>query len=168
MTIHSTGEKILSSLAMTKQPNSRHCFGCGVDNACGLAMTFYESEPGHVMAEYTVPDQYQGYPGIVHGGIVFTMLDEVLGRVTMVGDHTMFTMTAKVEIRFRKPVPTGEPLQIQGRLERKRGRLYFASAELRLPDGSIAAETKGMLAEVPHQAFDAEQLEELGWKVYPD
>ena len=158
----------MSSKVRTKQPNSRHCFACGVENTYGLGMMFYEVGAGQVLAEYSVPDIYQGFPGIVHGGIVFTMLDEVLGRVSMVGDPTKFTMTAKVEVRFRKPVPTGEPLQIHGRVDRRRGRMAFASAELRLPDGSIAAEAKGMMAEVPDQAMDAEQLDELGWKVYPD
>jgi acyl-coenzyme A thioesterase PaaI-like protein len=162
------GEKNLTDTAKIKQPNSRNCFGCGLDNAYGLGMTFYEVEPGSVMAEYTVPDHYEGYPGIVHGGIVFTMLDEVLGRVPMVGDHTRFVMTAKAEVRIRKPVPTGEPLQIHGRVDRRRGRMSFASAELRLPDGSIAAEAKGLMAEVPDQVMNAEQLGELGWKVYPD
>jgi acyl-coenzyme A thioesterase PaaI-like protein len=162
------GEKNLSSKVKTKQPNSRHCFACGVDNACGLGMTFYEVEQGRVLAEYSVPEIYQGFPGIVHGGIVFTMLDEVLGRVTMVEDHSKFTMTAKVEVRFRKPVPIGEPLQIHGKVDRRRGRFSFASAELRLADGSIAAEAKGMMAEVPDQAMNTEQLEALGWKVYPD
>lgn len=158
----------MSNIGKTKQPNSLYCFACGVDNPYGLGMTFYEVGPGQVMAEYSVPDHYQGYPGVVHGGIVFTMLDEVLGRVTMIGDHSKFTMTAKVEIRFRKPVPTGKPLQIHGKVERRRGRLSFASAELRLPDGSIAADAKGMLTDVPNQVIDAEQLEALGWKVYPD
>ena len=158
----------MSSKIRTKQPNSRHCFACGVDNTYGLGMTFYEVGAGRVLAEYSVPDIYQGFPGVVHGGIVFTMLDEVLGRVAMVGDHTKFMMTAKVEVRFRKPVPTGEPLQIHGKVDRRRGRLSFASAELRLPDGSIAAEAQGMMAEVPDQAIGADQFEALGWKVYPD
>jgi acyl-coenzyme A thioesterase PaaI-like protein len=158
----------LSNKVKTKQPNSRHCFACGVDNTCGLGMTFYEVGAGRVLAEYSVPEIYQGFPGIVHGGIVFTMLDEVLGRVTMVGDHTKFTMTAKVEVRFRKPIPTGELLQIHGTVDRRRGRFAFASAKLRLPDGSIAAEAKGMMAEVPDQAMDDKQLDALGWKVYPD
>lgn len=158
----------MSSKEGTKQPNSRYCFACGVENTYGLGMTFYEVGAGHVLAEYSVPDVYQGYPGVVHGGIVFTMLDEVLGRVTMLGDPTRFTMTAKVEVRFRKPVPTGETLQIHGRVEKRRGRLSFACAELRLPDGSIAAEAKGMMAEAPDQTMTTEQLETLGWKVYPD
>ena len=158
----------MSSKVRTKQPNSRHCFACGLENDYGLGMTFYEIDDGRVLAKYSVPENFQGFPGIVHGGIVFTMLDEVLGRVTMVEDHTKFTMTAKVEVRFRKPVPIGEPLQIVGKVDRRRGRFSFASAELRLPDGSIAAEAMGLMAEVPDQTMEAEQLEALGWKVYPD
>ena len=73
-----------------KQPNSRYCFVCGRENPYGLKMSFYEVEPGHALAEYTVPEHYQGYPGIVHGGIVATMLDETLGRAAMVGDQNHF------------------------------------------------------------------------------
>jgi hypothetical protein len=53
----------------TLQPNSRHCFVCGLENQFGLKLRFYETGPGEVTAEYTVPDQFQGYPGLVHGGI---------------------------------------------------------------------------------------------------
>jgi acyl-coenzyme A thioesterase PaaI-like protein len=85
-----------------KQPNSRYCFGCGVENSYGLGLRFYEIGPAKLEAEYTVPDHFQGYPGIVHGGIVATMLDEVLGRVVMIGDHSRFMMTARLEVRYRK------------------------------------------------------------------
>jgi len=131
-------------------------------------MSFYEVEPGHTLAEYTVSERYQGYPGIVHGGIVAAMLDEALGRAAMVGDHNHFMVTAKVEVRYRKPVPVGIPLQIHGKLGRQRGKLMFASAELRLPDGTLAAEAEGLLADPPGQVPDQELLETLGWKVYPD
>ena len=151
-----------------KQPNSLHCFICGLENPCGLKMSFYEVEPGHTLAEYTVSERYQGYPGIVHGGIVAAMLDEALGRAVMVGDHNRFMVTAKVEVRYRKPVPVGIPLQIHGKLGRRRGKLIFASAELRLPDGTLAADAEGLLADLPDQVADQEQLETLGWKVYPD
>ena len=151
-----------------KQPNSRHCFVCGRENPYGLKMSFYEVEPGHALAEYTVPEHYQGYPGIVHGGIVATMLDETLGRAAMVGDQNHFMVTAKVKVRYRQPVPVGIPLQIHGRLGRQRGKLIFASAELRLPDGTLAAEAEGLLVDLPDQIVDQEQLETLGWKVYPD
>jgi uncharacterized protein (TIGR00369 family) len=158
----------LTSEKKSKQPNSRHCFVCGVDNPCGLGMRFYGMDQGHVVAEYTVAEQYQGYPGVVHGGVIAAMLDEALGRAAMIEDHNRFWVTAKFEIRYRKPVPVGQPLQIHGRLQNDRGRRILATAELLLPDGSIGAEAEGMLMEVPDQFSSEEQLEALGWKVYPD
>ena len=62
------------------QPNSRHCFVCGLENNYGLKLRFKETGPGEVTADYTVPEHFQGYPGVVHGGIVTAMLDEVTGR----------------------------------------------------------------------------------------
>jgi hypothetical protein len=69
-----------------KQPNSRHCFVCGLENEYGLGLRFYEIGPDEVTATVSIPEQYQGYPGVVHGGITAAMLDEVLGRAAMVGD----------------------------------------------------------------------------------
>lgn len=152
----------------TKQPNSRHCFVCGLENEYGLGMSFYEIGPGEVVVEHVVPDQYQGYPGVVHGGVVAAMLDEVLGRAAMVGEHSHFRLTAKLTIRYRKPVPTGELLRLHGNLLRERGRLAFAHAELRLQDGTLAAEADGVLADLPELPVEEEELERLGWKVYPD
>ena len=53
-----------------KQPGSKHCFVCGRENPVGLKMDFYLTAPGEVQANLTVPAQYEGYPGVVHGGIV--------------------------------------------------------------------------------------------------
>ena len=58
-------------------------------------MTFYDNGENEVVSEYEVADCYNSYPGIVHGGIVAAMLDEVVGRVAMIGDHHHFMMTAK-------------------------------------------------------------------------
>lgn len=66
-----------------RQPNSRHCFVCGVENPHGLHLTFKQTAPDEVTVEYTVPEHFQGYPGVVHGGIVAAMLDEVAGRAHM-------------------------------------------------------------------------------------
>jgi len=68
---------------MNKQPSSRHCFVCGVENSAGLHMSFYDVQPGVVEAQYTVPVHFQGYPGITHGGVISAMLDEVGGRAQM-------------------------------------------------------------------------------------
>lgn len=153
---------------LRKQPNSRHCFICGLENERGLGMSFYEPGPGEVTAEVIIPEHYQGYPGVVHGGITAAMLDEVLGRAAMADDHNHFRVTAKMEINYRKPVPVGEPLTLHGTLVKQRGQIAFARAELRLPDGSVGAEAEGVLADLKDSSINEEDLESLGWKVYPD
>lgn len=151
-----------------KQPNSRDCFVCGVENPYGLHLQFYDDGEGQVMAEHTVEERFQGYPGTVHGGIIASMLDEVVGRTLMAGDPNHFFVSAKLTIRYRKTVPLGQPLKLSGKLIRDRGRTAVAKAELRLPDGSIGAEAEAILVDVPFEITSGENFERLGWKVYPD
>lgn len=155
------------STPYAKQPNSKHCFVCGVENSLGLRLEFFEIGEGRVAAEPVLPQSYQGYPGIVHGGIVAAMLDEISGRAAMIEDHNHFRLTAKLEIRYRRPVPVGEKLRLQGWVVQDRGRLMDAHAEIRLMDGTLAAEAKAVLADLP-DAPQEELLEELGWRIYPD
>ena len=151
-----------------KQPNSRDCFVCGLENPYGLHLQFYDDGAGKVFAEYTVDERFQGYPGTVHGGIIASMLDEVVGRTLMAGDPNHFFVSAKLTIRYRKSVPLGQPLQLSGKLVRDRGRTAIAKAELRLPDGSVGAEAEAILVDAPFQVTAEMDLESLGWKVYPD
>lgn len=151
-----------------KQPNSKDCFVCGVENKTGLNLEFFEVGNGRVAAEPTLPERYQGYPGIIHGGIVAAMLDEIAGRAAMVHDHNHFRLTAKLEIRFRRPVPVGEPVQLFGWVAEDRGRLVSTHAEIRLKDGTLAAEAKAILADLPGAPVEEEVLDALGWRVYPN
>jgi uncharacterized protein (TIGR00369 family) len=151
-----------------KQPNSANCFVCGRENTNGLGLSFYEVGPDEVTAEVVIPNHFEGYPGIVHGGIVASMLDEIAGRAVLVGEHEHFRLTAKLEIRYRKPVPSGELLRLRGIVERRRGRVAFAHAALNLPDGTLAAEAHAVLADIPGLPVDKEELKSLGWKVDPD
>jgi uncharacterized protein (TIGR00369 family) len=152
---------------MKKQPNSDHCFICGRRNPHGLYMTFYDNERDEVYSEFTVPDEYQSYPGIVHGGILAAMLDEVVGRVAMIEDHHHFMMSVKLEVKYRHPAPTETPLKIVGRVVRLRGRLGKAVGEIVLPDGTIAAESAMTLADVPAEMLEGVNLDALGWRVDP-
>jgi acyl-coenzyme A thioesterase PaaI-like protein len=128
-------------------------------------MTFYDDGDKTVTSMPTVPEAYQGYPGVVHGGIVAAMLDEVVGRVAMIGDPHHFMMSVKLEVKYRHPVPTETPLRIIGRIERLRGRLGKAVGEVILPDGTIAAEAAMTLADVPAEMMAEANLEALGWYV---
>lgn len=151
-----------------QQPSSKHCFVCGVESPVGLKLRFADNGIDEVRSVYTVESKYQGYPGIVHGGVVAAMLDETAGRTVMVGNPNRFFMTAKMEIRYRQPVPTETELTLSGRLIKDRGRLAQAHGEVRLPDGSIAAEADVTLVEIPPEYVPDTDYESLGWRVYPD
>jgi hypothetical protein len=77
---------------MNLQPNSDYCFVCGRNNPKGLYMQFYDNGRDEVHAHYMIPDHYQGYPGVVHGGVIAAILDEVVFRVAMIEDHHHFMM----------------------------------------------------------------------------
>lgn len=149
-----------------QQPNSSLCFVCGLENPVGLKLVFYETGPDEVTAIYTPPKHFQGYPGVLHGGIVASLLDEVGGRVVMIGDHNHFMMTAKMEIKYRHPTPLDNPLTVYERLVKRRGRLALAHAEIRLADGRLTAEAELTLADLPDEFRVEDGLEDLGWKVY--
>jgi acyl-coenzyme A thioesterase PaaI-like protein len=64
-----------------KQPNSRMCFVCGIDNPIGLHLKFYTDDEGRCIARFRPRPEHQGYPGHLHGGIISTLLYDALGRV---------------------------------------------------------------------------------------
>ncbi|MCC7361114.1 MAG: PaaI family thioesterase [Anaerolineales bacterium] len=153
---------------MIKQPNSAHCFVCGLNNALGLRLSFYELSDTEVTACYTPPDDYEGYPGVLHGGIVAALLDEVGSRAGMIGAPGHFMVTAHLDVKYRRPTPIGRPLTLYGRLVKRSGRRAVAAAELRLPDGGVSASADLMLADLPADTLPPGDLETLGWRVYPD
>ena len=149
----------------SKQPNSDMCFVCGRKNPVGLYMRFYDNGKDEVLSEYTVAERYQSYPGIVHGGILASMLDEVVGRVAMIGDHHHFMVSVKLQVLYRHPVPVETPLKIRGRIIRLRGRLGKAQGEIILPDGKVACEAAITLADVPKEILSSTNESLLNWQV---
>ena len=149
------------------QPSSRNCFVCGVENVAGLHLRFYDTSPGEVIAECTLGEQYQGYPGVVHGGIIAAMLDEAAGRSHMGGDPPRFMYTARLEIQYRKNVPTGQPLRLVGKAGDSRRRVAKATSAIFNHAGELLAEAEAVMVNVPDDVAAEVDLEALGWKVYP-
>jgi len=154
-----------------RQPNSRMCFICGTQNPIGLKIIF-ETDGECVWAQLTPRDEHQGYPGVLHGGITFALLDEVIGRAAMELDNSPWMMTAKAEMRFRRRVPLGEELTLMGKLTRVRSRTVEGYGEIRLSDGSVAVEAKALYIRVPESLAEQmkEQMEEemRYWRVIED
>jgi len=153
---------------MIKQPNSIHCFVCGVANEHGLHLSFYSTGPGEVVSDFQVPAHFQGYPGIVHGGVIAAMLDEAAGRAFMVGDPPRFLVTARLSVRYRKPVPVTTPLRMVGRARRDDGNVAEATGSIFDQDGKLLAEAEAVLVNIPDHMMGSFDAERLGRKVYPD
>ena len=128
-------------------------------------MQFFDNSKDEVLSEYTVASRYQSYPGIVHGGILASMLDEVVGRVAMIGDHHHFMVSVNLQVLYRHPVPIETPLKIRGRIIRLRGRLGKAQGEIILPDGTVACEAAITLADVPADILSDVNESLLNWGV---
>ena len=151
---------------MEKQPNSRMCFLCGLENPIGLKLKFYTDDDGRCIAHFRPSPEHQGYPGHLHGGIVSALLDETMGRVS--APLNKWAMTARLEIKFRQPVPLDQELTIIGELTRDRSRAYEARGEIQLPDGTTLIEGSGMYVYVPDDLVQ-QTKEDLGfWEVVPD
>jgi acyl-coenzyme A thioesterase PaaI-like protein len=157
-------------LSGLKQPNSRHCFVCGVENPFGLMLDFYETAPGEITVETIVPEHFQGYPGIVHGGIVASLVDEALGRAHMGTDpeNPRFMYTAKMTIQYRKPVPTNQPIKIVGRAIKSKKFSATSVAEIYNSVGDLLVQSEAVLINVPEEIINSVDLDVLGWRVYPD
>jgi len=130
-------------------------------------MDFYNTAPGEVWAELALPGHFEGYPGVVHGGIIAAILDETGGRAHM-DDPNHFMVTAQLNVRYRAPVPTETPLVAYGKAGEKRGRVSKSHAELRNFEGEVLADAELVLVDIPEEQLENVDPVEMGWRVYPD
>lgn len=151
---------------MQKQPNSRACFLCGIDNPIGLKLAFYDHDDGTVHVEFTPGEEHQSYPGVLHGGIICALLDETIGRVLVPLD--VWAMTVSMNVRFIKPVPLGQPLTVVGELVNLRSRTMEGRGEIRLADGTVAATAEAKYIRLTADRTDAFRSELGFWEVIPD
>lgn len=121
------------------------CFACGRDNPVGLKLRF-ETEGGELVTRFMTRREFQGYPGILHGGIAGTILDDLMANLFIVrGVHAV---TASMDIRFCVPVPIGEMITGRARIIGDGERIAETEGELYLPDGKVAVRARGRFAKL--------------------
>lgn len=154
---------------MQRQPSSRTCFVCGRENPLGLKVRWgNDAAAGEVTARVTIPEHFNGYPGIVHGGILSALLDEAAVRTTLLdGGFDDLHVTAKLEITYRRPTPTRTPLVVAARIAGRTATRVVATAEIRLEDGTVTARAEALLARPPPDVAAAWERERAHWKVDP-
>lgn len=150
-----------------KQPSSRTCFVCGRENSGGLGARWTtDPSAGEVRTQLAIPERFNGYPGLVHGGVVTALLDEAMARTALIeGGFEDLLVTARMEVAFRQPTPTATPVTVVGRILRKSGSRAQAEAELRLPDGSVAARAEALMTRPPPAVAAGWAAERPFWRV---
>jgi acyl-coenzyme A thioesterase PaaI-like protein len=150
---------------LTKQPTSAMCFVCGRENPVGLHVHFFADEQNRVHAEFTPRAEHQGFPSVMHGGLISTLLDETIGRTAVANDF--WCVTAELTVRYKKPVPIGEPLRLLGEIVNQDARTLKGRAEIRsVRDNTLLAEAEGVyirISDERRRAMETNTL--LGWRV---
>jgi uncharacterized protein (TIGR00369 family) len=140
---------------MLLKPNpDNKCFGCGGANARGMQLTFEQDDATRrIRGVFKITPEYQGGPGFVHGGIVATLLDEVMAKVSRFEKD--YAVTGALNIEYVKPVPIGEELTVEGWETGREGRIRTRQGEIRNSAGKVLARGTGRFIEVDPQKFRA-------------
>ena len=119
--------------------NEGFCFGCGVNNPIGLKLKF-KRDGDAIRAEYTPDKYFQGWPGLLHGGLTGTLLDEAMSNIAYSTGHTC--LTASITIRIRQPIPVDATLVVTARIARQRTKIIETEGALSLKDGTVVADAR--------------------------
>ena len=123
------------------RPDANNCFVCGPDNPIGLRIE-YRMDGDVCRAEFTPGDDHVGYDRMVHGGIMFSALDDVMANWLFLRGERCFT--ARADVRYRDKLPIGVPVELEGRLVRRRGRLADLEGKaIRTDTDAVVVEASG-------------------------
>jgi uncharacterized protein (TIGR00369 family) len=133
------------------KPNPENiCFGCGGANARGMLLTFEQDDAAQrIRGNFRLGAEYQGGPGFIHGGIIATVLDEVMGKVCRF--RGVRAVTADLAIEYLKPVLVDADLVIEGYEVEMKGRNLFLAGDIRDVSGKVLARGKGRFVIVDPQ-----------------
>lgn len=116
------------------------CFACGPENAIGLRLQF-EKHGDVVYARTILRPEFQGWQGIAHGGVALALLDEAMAHAAGAAGYR--GVTATMNARFRKPVPLGVTLEVEGRVKWMRRNVLELEARVTDPSGAVLLEGEG-------------------------
>jgi acyl-coenzyme A thioesterase PaaI-like protein len=143
-----TVSDVYDTSAPIRALNDHNCFGCGALNPGGLHLHFYARPGGGVWAPFVPTRAFEGYGGMIHGGIISTLLDEIMAWSLY--RQEIWAVTATMSTRFRKPVEVDVPVRLVGWVERDRGRVLEVRGEVRRQvDDVLLAEASATFMRVP-------------------
>jgi uncharacterized protein (TIGR00369 family) len=130
-----------------------YCFACGTSNPDSMRLRFtYDEERDCFVCRFRLGKRYTGPPGHCHGGIIATILDEAMGKVNK--RRNVVAVTSEMTVNYLKPVPLRQPLRVESREVRVKGRKHINTAEISNEKGDVLARSQGLFIAIdPHRMF---------------
>lgn len=112
------------------------CFVCGKANPIGLKLDFSYDESGAAFATLAIDEVFAGYPGVIHGGILSTLLDEVMAKAVI--HHGKTAVTARMSVAYRRFLRSGQTVTIKGWITKAKSRTLTTAATISDKSGIYA------------------------------
>ena len=138
---------------MSQPDPANPCFGCGGGNARGMKLVFETDEANQrIVGRFRLGPEYQGASGFIHGGIIATVLDEVMSKVSRFSD--VRAVTAELTVEYLRPVRVDEELRAEGFATRRDGRDLYQEGEIRNAAGVLLARGRGRFVIIDPERYN--------------
>jgi uncharacterized protein (TIGR00369 family) len=138
---------------MTQPDPANPCFGCGGGNPRGMKLAFEMDESSRrVIGRFRLGPEYQGASGFIHGGIIATVLDEVMSKVSRFSN--VRAVTAELTVEYLLPVRVDEELRAEGFATRREGRQLYYEGEIRDAVGNLLARGRGRFVIIDPERYN--------------
>ena len=131
----------------------RNCFACGSSNGVGLGLKFYRQQDGSVFGDFFADSKFEGYSGIIHGGIVATLLDSAMTHCILM--ENIPALTGRLSIKYSTPIRTGTAVKLEAKIVDQVHEMFIIEGKA-LVDGkrvaSAEAKYRSMKRRVHHEA----------------
>lgn len=130
-----------------------YCFACGKDNPDGMRLKFaFDRDQKHFVCSFRLGKRYTGPPGYCHGGIIATILDDAMSKLSRL--HDVVAATSRMTVEYVRPVPLHKALRVESREVGKRGRRLTRVAEIVDDKGTVLARSRGIFVIInPERVF---------------
>ena len=148
-----TTEPAQDLLEQTSESQHPHCIVCSQAADCGLGLRFRSLPDGSVEAQFACPARYQGYEGMLHGGVTSSLLDGAMTNCLFA--HGLVAVTAEMTVRFRHPIAIREPLLVRASITRSQSPLHIVEAKI-IQAGQVKAKAQGKFMEKANGEYVAD------------
>jgi acyl-coenzyme A thioesterase PaaI-like protein len=144
-------EMLTGKKGQTENSLHRNCFACGSNDGIGLGLKFYKNEDGAVFGNFFADPKYEGYSGIIHGGIIATLLDSAMTHCLLMKDIPAFT--GRLSVKYSIPIRTGTVVKLEARIVGQLHGIFLLQGKA-LVDGKRVASAKAKYRTMKRTSID--------------